>query len=70
VSTAIYNMLDNIPVKATFHHADIIMVNEQNANGFVDDASLIMNVTLQPRSRDSADPYAIYGNIVLEGDMG
>jgi hypothetical protein len=44
VGTAFYNMLDNIPVKATLHHADSIMVNAQNDNGFVDDASLIMNV--------------------------
>jgi hypothetical protein len=34
----------DLPVKATFHHADSIMDHEQNSNGFVDDASLIMNV--------------------------
>jgi hypothetical protein len=54
MSTAIYNMVDNIPVKATLHHGDGITVHEQNADGFVDNASLIMTVPVmeqdtQPR---------------------
>jgi hypothetical protein len=37
MSTTIYNMLDNIPVKATLHHEDGISANERNVDGVVDD---------------------------------
>jgi hypothetical protein len=43
MSTCIYNMLDNIPVKVMLHHADGISAHERNVDGFVHDASLIMN---------------------------
>jgi hypothetical protein len=44
MSTTIYNMLDNIPVKSTSHHTDGISTHERNVDGFVDDDSLIMTV--------------------------
>jgi hypothetical protein len=46
MSTAIYNMLDNVPVKVTLHHADGCTVHERNVDEFVDDASLIMTVPI------------------------
>jgi hypothetical protein len=44
MSTTIYNMLNNIPMKATFHHEDGVLAHEQNVDGFVEDASLIITL--------------------------
>jgi hypothetical protein len=44
MSTVIYNMLDNIPVKAKLYRADGTSTHEQNFDGFVDDTLLIMTV--------------------------
>jgi hypothetical protein len=44
MGTTIYNMVENIPVKAMLHHADGISAHKRNVDGFVDDASLTMTV--------------------------
>jgi hypothetical protein len=64
MSTAIYSMLDNIPVKATLHHADGISAHERNVDGFVDDASLIMTVPVT--EQDTQTPqYSVEGLTLL-----
>jgi hypothetical protein len=64
MSTTIYNMLDNILVKATLHHEDGVSAHKQNAYGFVDDASLIMNVPVM--GKDTQPPqYSVKGLTLL-----
>jgi hypothetical protein len=49
MSTVIYKMLDNILVKATLHHTDDIFAHEQNVDGFMDDALMIMTIPLMEK---------------------
>jgi hypothetical protein len=64
MSTVIHKMLDNIPVKATLYHADGILAHEQNVDGFVNDASLIM--TMPVMEQDTHPPhYSVEGLTLL-----
>jgi hypothetical protein len=59
-STVIYNMLYNIPVKATLHHAYYISAHERNVDGFVKDTSLIMTIPVM--EKDTHPPqYSVEG---------
>jgi hypothetical protein len=64
MSTVIYNMLHNIPVKATLHHADGVSTHERNIDGFVDDASLIMTVPVMEQDTQPLQ-YSVEGFTML-----
>jgi hypothetical protein len=64
VSTAIYNMLDNIPVKATLHHTHGISKHEWNVDGCVEDTSLIMTIPVMEQNTHPPQ-YSVEGLTLL-----